>query len=195
MELVKHRRRNLPDLTGLTFGRLTVIKFSGYDERGSRLWDCICQCKKPATVLGYNLKAGSTASCGCLRSVPRPHARLQRSLSHGISAKNQVISTYKWRAKRYSIDWFLTAEQIDLLLVGACHYCGRPPSNYCKPKRANGGYLHNGIDRLDSSKGYECGNVVSCCGTCNIAKNDTPYSDFIEWISKVYLNLHKNGSV
>lgn len=29
-----------------------------------------------------------------------------------------------------------------------------------------------GLDRLDNAKGYEPGNVVSCCSECNIARSD-----------------------
>lgn len=28
-----------------------------------------------------------------------------------------------------------------------------------------------GLDRIDNSKGYEPGNVVSCCNVCNTIKN------------------------
>lgn len=52
------------DLTGMEFGRLTVIQKS---NRGGRWWDCMCSCGNTKTVRNYSLTTGATASCGCLR--------------------------------------------------------------------------------------------------------------------------------
>lgn len=66
--------RELKDLSGQRFGRWTVIKRCGtkiYGEVGAcstfPLWLCRCDCGTEAIVLGNNLKAGRTLSCGCLR--------------------------------------------------------------------------------------------------------------------------------
>jgi hypothetical protein len=40
-------------------------------------------------------------------------------------------------------------------------------------------------DRVDSTRGYEVDNVVSCCRTCNIAKHDMPYGAFVAWAMRV----------
>ena len=56
----------LRDLTGLVFGKLTVLKRS--DARsscGKVLWICKCDCGNEATVIGESLKSGCTGSCGC----------------------------------------------------------------------------------------------------------------------------------
>jgi hypothetical protein len=193
----ERKRKSLPDLTGLTFGRLTVIKFFGYKERNNgncRMWLCRCECGKETTPITENLKNGNSTSCGCLNRevICRPKGRQPyRSIGHGVAAKNQVIHSYKNRAKRASLVWDLTAEQIESLFAGECHYCGCAPSSRSNPRGGYGDYLYNGIDRLDSLRGYELGNVVSCCGRCNIAKNTTSYGDFIEWIKRVHSNLAK----
>ena len=44
----------------------------------------------------------------------------------------------------------------------------------------------NGIDRVDSSKGYVEDNVVSCCKYCNTAKNTMSRDEFFKWIKRVY---------
>ncbi len=50
-----------------------------------------------------------------------------------------------------------------------------------------GDYLvHNGIDRLNSGSGYESGNCVSCCKTCNLAKNDLGVEEFRTWVRAIY---------
>jgi len=54
------------DLTGLTFGRLTVIQ-RAENIRGRTAWLCRCECGNMKTVLTKYLKNGSVQSCGCLR--------------------------------------------------------------------------------------------------------------------------------
>ena len=47
-------------------------------------------------------------------------------------------------------------------------------------------YMFNGLDRVDSDKGYDLNNVVTCCIHCNIAKRDRPVKDFIAHITNIY---------
>ncbi len=55
------------DLSGLKFGRLTVIKHSHKNKHGQWFWECKCQCGNKKKISGYNLKNGGTKSCGCSR--------------------------------------------------------------------------------------------------------------------------------
>ena len=73
------------DLTGMVFGRLTVleqtedyIKKSGIHEAQ---WLCKCSCGKeePVKALGQSLKNGTKQSCGCLQ---REWARKSRQDAH-----------------------------------------------------------------------------------------------------------------
>lgn len=64
--------KNTRDLTGMTFGRLTVIERAKDRPGKSRhvYWLCQCSCgSDPVAVDGVRLTNGETASCGCLRSV------------------------------------------------------------------------------------------------------------------------------
>lgn len=58
------------DLTGRTFGRLTVLARAGSTDRAPRrpLWRCRCRCGVELVVLAASLLAGRTRSCGCLRA-------------------------------------------------------------------------------------------------------------------------------
>lgn len=58
--------RNVKSLIGCTFGRLTVTRFIGLNQKHCALWECLCQCGKPCTVSGISLRKGNTKSCGCL---------------------------------------------------------------------------------------------------------------------------------
>ena len=57
------------DLTGMTFGRLTVLGFGG--RRGMNLtWKCRCECGNEALVYGGNLAAGRSTQCqDCARQT------------------------------------------------------------------------------------------------------------------------------
>jgi hypothetical protein len=63
--------KKIIDMTGLKFGRLTVIKYAGNENlNGKRKyckWKCLCECGKEKIILRSNLITGSTQSCGCLK--------------------------------------------------------------------------------------------------------------------------------
>ena len=56
------------DLTGQTFGRLTVKKLEGKGSNGRCYWLCQCNCGKQKTVCTRELQNGKTSSCGCLKA-------------------------------------------------------------------------------------------------------------------------------
>jgi hypothetical protein len=66
--------------------------------------------------------------------------------------------------KRRGLVWALTFEEYYSLIEKSCYYCNYELGD---PITASGG-----LDRIDNSKGYITGNVVSCCWTCNTIKND-----------------------
>lgn len=53
------------DLTGKTFGRLTVLCYKGRNKNGANLWECECSCGNRKIIEGPSLKRGNTKSCGC----------------------------------------------------------------------------------------------------------------------------------
>ena len=53
------------ELTGKTFGRLTVLQYHSTNKYGKALWLCQCECGQRKIVIGENLNAGRTQSCGC----------------------------------------------------------------------------------------------------------------------------------
>lgn len=62
--------RKLVDLTGMKFGRLTVIKRTEdyIQQNGHKtiMWLCVCDCGNEIVAQGASLKSGHTKSCGCL---------------------------------------------------------------------------------------------------------------------------------
>lgn len=60
------------NLTGKTFGRLTVLGPSELrqraDGRNKRFWLCLCDCGVEKYIPGNSLNTGRTSSCGCLQA-------------------------------------------------------------------------------------------------------------------------------
>lgn len=55
----------LIDLTGRSFGRLTVLARS--TNKGKKVrWLCACQCGRQCVAHGHDLRIGKQRSCGCL---------------------------------------------------------------------------------------------------------------------------------
>lgn len=69
------------DLTGMKFGRYTVISRNGSDSNGSAMWKCKCDCGNIRTVRGYILKKGQATSCGCVRNT---HISISNKRLYGI---------------------------------------------------------------------------------------------------------------
>ena len=55
------------DLTGITFGRLKVLKESHRDEKNLSWYLCSCECGLEKIASRNRLIMGKTRSCGCLK--------------------------------------------------------------------------------------------------------------------------------
>lgn len=162
-------KRNRFDITGNTYGKLTVIgRNMNFIEKDARHkgthWDCICACGGLATVLKTHLLCGTTRSCGCLRRVRKKPievttaARIYNSCYHSAIERNYEFN--------------LTREYFIEHLYDECLYCG------------DKGYEH-GYDRIDNTKGYIESNVVTCCKKCNRGKNNVSLTDFVKYLDRI----------
>lgn len=81
--------RPVKDLTGLRFGRLTVVDRAENSIDGHAKWDCICDCGKTSVVVGTQLRRGDIKSCGCWN---QERIRVQNRKSNEFRIEgNQVI--------------------------------------------------------------------------------------------------------
>lgn len=55
----------LIDLSGLKFGKLTVIDSCGVDKDKKLIWNCLCDCGNSKKISGNSLRRGFTKTCGC----------------------------------------------------------------------------------------------------------------------------------
>ena len=104
------------------------------------------------------------------------------SLASGMAARNEVFRKYREQAKKRNFLWEVTDKGFDQLTSACCHYCGLPPSNM--KRLSSGSFTYSGIDRMDNLRGYEVGNMVSCCWECNRLKGSMPYGKFMAWLDR-----------
>lgn len=74
------------------------------------------------------------------------------------------FSHSKSYAKKLHYKWELTLNEYADLLSKPCYYCGYLLTNE----------MGVGLDRIDNDKsiGYVMGNVLPCCGLCNVTRSD-----------------------
>ena len=174
-------------MLGRVFGKLTVLAIGGWKPSGKHGRRCYyykvrCSCGIEKTVMGNDLRKGSTKSCGCLRRESHP---ARNKLPQGEAAFRCCYNVYKSKAKRQKLPFDLTTEQFKSLVRSNCIYCGDPPSNITKHPHHNGNYVYNGIDRVDNRIGYTPINSVPSCKRCNVAKNNMSLTEFLAWIKRV----------
>ena len=182
------------DMTGERVGILTVLKDTGKTKykRPSKVWLCECDCGTQKEYSTTELTCG-VKSCGCLRQKnldgfgDRNKGKTPATaLEPGESSKRCILASYKHSAKKRSIPFMLKEDVFREFLFGNCAYCGSPPSQTWKDRhREEGDVIHNGVDRIDNTKGYTPENCVSCCKTCNQAKGTMSVDEFSSWLDRV----------
>ena len=113
-------------------------------------------------------------------------------LPHGIAAKRYVLHQYQDMARTRGLAWALTDDEFSELTQRTCHYCGRQPasiSGYVKRYPESGGFIYNGVDRLDNRLGYAVDNCVPCCGLCNRMKMALGVDEFLVHVAMI-AHLH-----
>ena len=101
---------------------------------------------------------------------------------------SSIKTTFKcsYNDSGLSINQFYKLSQLN------CYYCSQSPNNKAnKSKKDGGDYIYNGLDRLDNSISHCYSNVVPCCKSCNFAKSNLSFDDFMYWIGKLKSN-HSN---
>ncbi len=114
------------DLTGKTFGRLTVIKRAENGKGGHTRWLCQCECGNKTISQAPDLKSGHTQSCGCL-SKEKAAKTLTKHGKYGTriyniwwsmkarcnNPKNISYSRYGGRGIKVCDDWDTSFEKFE----------------------------------------------------------------------------------
>ena len=83
--------KNIKNLTGQKFNRLTVLEITNKRGGTEVLWRCKCDCGKETLVRGRSLTDGRTKSCGCLQKE-LTHNRFFKDASNSIVNGIQILT-------------------------------------------------------------------------------------------------------
>lgn len=168
------------DYTGLRFGKLVVINelpsVLGKHGRMHRRFACRCDCGKQVNVYQTALTEKGKSNCTiCIYGNKSREEIMGRSL----------LRQYKNGAKKRGILFTISDAEFFSIIKTPCYYCGkfRCRRNIHTKEEF---YNFNGVDRIDSLKGYTAGNVVPCCTYCNQAKNSREPDEFLVWVNDLY---------
>lgn len=130
------------------------------------------------------------------KGKPKPWLKGRKAanrLEPGIGSMHYLLNRYKQTAKKRNLEFQLTVEEFHKLTSDCCFFCDKSPSNVIKGPRSFGNYVYNGVDRLDSSKGYTIDNSVTCCIDCNRSKWEMSLTDFNNYIERIAKSLLAKG--
>lgn len=175
------------DLTGMRFGKLTVLEPAESrrkkDGKPRRYWKCMCDCGNLAEVEGYSLTSGHTQSCGCFIKERSSETRK----THG--------KTY---TRLYNV-WCGMRERCNCKTHPSYRLYGGRGINVCdewndfstfEAWALKNGYDENArrgectIDRIDNDKGYTPDN----CRLVNqkTQMSNVSYNHHVEYNGKTY---------
>lgn len=162
---------------GKRFGMLSPIKFINRDKNGHAIFECVCDCSKTVSVLGYHLKTGNTKTCGCKsrkygKNNPRwaGYEEIDSSLwwhiNNGAITRNLVFDITIEQAWQLFLD-----QNRRCALSGVALIFAKTTKN---PKSRTAS-----LDRIDSSKGYTLDNIQWIYKPINKMKMNMDEKEFI----------------
>lgn len=174
--------RKASQLIGQRFGKLLVLTEVEFrsDADEHVFWRCQCDCGNTTVSSSANLlrEKRGTKQCKECGYIPR------------TPAWKQVFELYKRNAVRNQREFDFSEQEFRHMISESCSYCGKPPTQkFWKLGRENSNhreFVYNGLDRIDSSKGYTEENVVPCCKTCNELKSDKSREEFLAAIEAIH---------
>ena len=98
------------DLTGHTYGRLTVLyKDNNRITKSGSYWICQCKCGKIKSIKSSSLRRGEIQSCGCLRTERTMKTKIEKNLIDDLIGNRYgfltVISKDPERTKDGAVKW------------------------------------------------------------------------------------------
>jgi len=172
---------------GDKYFNLTILEKVRLPEKNGKKsgwgWMAKCDCGNTTGPLrSAHIVSGHAKGCGCKR-LSAGEKRRKSGINNGFKS---VFNNYKSRAKERNLNFSLSEESFMEIIQMPCVYCFNEKTSYFKGKKAwEEDFLYTGIDRIDSSIGYEPNNVQGCCKICNRAKSDISEEEFYQWIRRV----------
>lgn len=199
-------QRNLYQ-AGQRYGMLVVVRcwtaLANPGKKGKETFcECRCDCDNIVIVRGRYLRNGltvpsrATKSCGCLRQICNKEHHAWKG--HGDISASVWSSIRNGAKRRRTIEFKLTIEEAWALFLeqnGKCALSGVEIS-FPRRNRRYEGVVNTtaSLDRIDSSKPYEAGNVQWVHKEINLMKMNLPQAKFVEWCSKVTFNRQESNT-
>lgn len=98
---VEEVNTNRIDLTGKTFGKLTVLSYAG-TMKDRALWNCRCECGKVKVKIGKYLKNGDTRSCGCMQQWHRATGNRKYGIGKGKMRRREYTIWRSMKSRCYT---------------------------------------------------------------------------------------------
>ena len=137
--------KNIIDLSGQRFGKLTVISFNK-KENGHYYWNCVCDCGKECIKDGGKLRRNGTKSCGCLR--------VEKNSKHH-DYKTRLYRIYNGMKYRCNLETDIGYKWYGSRGIKVCEEWMKDYQSF-KNWTLNNGYADDlTIDRIDNNGDYE----------------------------------------
>jgi hypothetical protein len=177
----------LNDLTNRVFGDFTILSRAedAIQPSGQKkvMWVAKCNhCNFIKKVAACNLQQGLAKRCTCQVT--------ERAEKNFASFWLEFEKSYRYNAANRKLPWILTTEQFKELTQQNCHYCNQEPQLRKAHHRSRCMVKINGIDRKDSSIGYNMDNCIPCCFTCNRMKMNMMYNTFIKHVTQISSHIN-----
>lgn len=179
------------DLTGMKFGRLTVIEKVDHNKCGQWRWRCKCECGNETVVDGPSLTRGLTTSCGCRsKEVSADNCRKSFTKHHETGTRlYRIWSGMKKRCyNKNNRDYFLYGARG----ITICDEWRNSYEAFRDWALANGYHDKLSIDRIDNDQGYYPRNCR--WATPKSQANNTRRNRKIEYNGETH-NLWKWGEI
>jgi hypothetical protein len=159
-------------------GKIEELEYNGIDRvdntKGYYLDNCASACKMCNLMKSDHTVTEFKNHCKTIDLYVRTkiinESRLRWAWKNECS-----YQTYKTKTAKRGLEFTLTEVEYNVLKLGSCYICGTIGTKECQ----------NGIDRIDSSKGYKRSNCESCCPWCNRFKNTTSLIEFVDQCGKI----------
>lgn len=117
----ERRMKRIRDLTGMTFGNLTVISLHPTQKYTKTKWKCLCACGNITIVSAYPLTHGHTTSCGCVKSIGE-NLLSEYLRNNGISFFVQKVFNQCKNIKPLRFDFYIPRAFVVVEFQGKQHY-------------------------------------------------------------------------
>ena len=145
--------------------------FSSFQNERYQITNHCYECRQ------YSQKVDKSRSSRDTRTRTKPTEPRNKTKYHLMSTRYctyRINDCKKGMCTEEEFNRILPKDFAYTMMQRECSYCGYLPDNGI-----------NGLDRVDNSKWHSSDNVLSCCETCNISKNDMTFRQFVEYTQKL----------